>query len=114
MFYYISAFLIYIGMIMDELSTRIALEYFSHAIFEANKFSLFLMKNDMWLLFDIVVTIIMHNISIGIYLYTDEITGGNEYMNLMAGGAIPIVYGGARWFAAIHNIELILGCMKWI
>lgn len=111
LFTFISLISICAGMILDEISTRIALTWFPAQIYELNKITIWLMGDSLWLVVDIIVTFIMWIISLALFTYvansTDSINTG-----WIVGGSIPLVYGGCRLLAGIHNIQLILGCLR--
>lgn len=111
LFAFLSLLLICSGAIIDELSTRIALMWFPVLIYETNNFTIYLMGRNLWLAVDILVVFILWIFSLTAYLWVSDNLNSEKY-GWIVGGAGPLLFGTVRWMAGIHNIQLILGCLK--
>jgi len=111
LFAFLSLIDIYTDLIIDELSTRIVLTWFPELVYETNNFTIYLMGRNLWLVVDIVLALILWISSLATYLWVSD-KMDNEKMGWIVGMSGSLVWGVARWMAGIHNIQIILECLK--
>lgn len=91
--------LLTIGVVLDQISTRIALS--TNRLYESNPFSRYLMEQGTWLLVDAFLFMIITG---GMFIILQKWKFRNKWAILI----FPYLFGFFRFMAGIWNLYLVL------